>query len=248
MFFAVFNPYIFMNIFMKLLFWGRDFFFPSVCTVCGGSIIGIEEFKYSLCTKCQTSIKIIEGNKCGVCGKILISEIDTCLPCRNIEERSFDRLWTLFPYVGKYRKLLSGYKFSKNLPLADFFAEKIVNLINNEVNLKDAVIIPVPPRPGKIKSLGWDQVDYLIKRLKKTSKELKISYCLRRRKSKSQKELNRADRLNNLKGKIYLEGEPPKIALIIDDVITTGSTMEVCAKVLKQGGAKNVYGLSLLYD
>ena len=237
-----------MNVFIKILLWGKNFFFPAECAVCGSALSGIEEIRYSLCAQCAASIKPIHGIKCNVCGKPLISEIDTCLVCRNTQERSFDRLWTLYPYIGKYRKLLVSYKFSKNPPLTDFIAKKLIDAITGDSDLKDAIIVPVPPRAGKIKSLGWDQVDYLIKRLMKISKEIKICRCLKRKKSKIQKQLSRRERLKNLKGKIYLYKTPPKTVLIIDDVITTGSTMEVCAEVLKKGGAKKVYGLSLFYD
>jgi predicted amidophosphoribosyltransferase len=63
-----------------------------------------------------------------------------------------------------------------------------------------------------------------------------------------QKRLNRAERAENLKGKIYLYGRSPKIVVIIDDVTTTGSTMEICSSVLKEHGAEIVYGICLFYD
>jgi len=132
--------------------------------------------------------------------------------------------------------------------LANFFIQQILDIISCEDILKDAVIVPVPPRPLKIKELGWDQVDYLVKKLEKKCKEINVSRILKRRKSKVQKELTRTERLNNLKGRIYLQNNAPKTALIIDDVITTGSTMEVCANVLKENGAQKVYGLCLFYD
>ena len=132
--------------------------------------------------------------------------------------------------------------------MANFFIQQILDIISCEDILKDAVIVPVPPRPLKIKELGWDQVDYLVKKLEKKHKEINVSRILKRRKSKVQKELTRTERLNNLKGRIYLQNNAPKTALIIDDVITTGSTMEVCANVLKENGAQKVYGLCLFYD
>jgi len=144
--------------------------------------------------------------------------------------------------------LLTAYKFGKKLPLADFFAEKITELIKNEPLLGNAVIIPVPPRPGKIKETGWDQVDYLVKRLEKYLPEASVSRILKRRKSKVQKLLNRSQRIENLKGRITINGNAPNTVLVIDDVITTGSTMEVCSNVLKEGGAQRVYGICLFYD
>jgi predicted amidophosphoribosyltransferase len=102
----------------------------------------------------------------------------------------------------------------------------------------------VPPRPGKIKKTGWDQIEYLAALLEKLS----IRRCLKRLPSKSQKELNRENRISNLKGRIILTGTPPETAVLIDDVITTGSTMDTCAEVLKTGGAKRVYGICLFYS
>jgi ComF family protein len=146
--------------------------------------------------------------------------------------------------MGKYRELLGEYKFRKNLSIAEFFAEKILDILDDPV-LKDAILVPVPPRPGKIKENGWDQVEYLAKKLEKYRY---VSRCLKRSRSKVQKKLGRSERLENLKGRIWLNGTAPKTAVIIDDVMTTGSTMEVCASVLKENGSEKVYGLCLFYD
>jgi ComF family protein len=207
----------------------------------------MNEIRYGLCEQCRLGIACAHGEKCNLCGKPLISERDVCLSCRNGPEKTYDRLWTLFPYTGKFRKLLTSYKFTKNLALADFFTEKILEVLDSDPVLKDACIVPVPPRPGKIKNSGWDQIDYLVKRLEKSGKDRVYCRCLKRRKSKVQKQLGRAERMENLKGRIYLYKKAPKIALIIDDVVTTGSTMEVCSSVLKDGGVEKVYGLCLFY-
>jgi ComF family protein len=235
-----------MNIFSKFLFWAKNVFFPSSCALCGSLLIYAGEIRTSLCGQCEEAIVTSQGEKCRICGKPLISEMEICLPCRN-GQRSYDRIWVVFPYIGKYRKLLAAYKFKNNLTLANYLADKTMEIIKETPELEEAVIVPVPPRPGKIKETGWDQVDFLIKVLKKKS-TYNISRCLKRLKSKVQKNLNRTQRLLNLKGRIFLDKPAPKIALVIDDVITTGSTMEVCAQTLKEGGTEKVYGLCLFYD
>lgn len=231
----------------------KNFLFPNFCALCGINLYSSDDIFYGLCRNCRSFLNPETGKKCSICGKPLFSEIDLCLSCRKIsnenepEIKTYDRLWKIYPYTGKYRKLLTSYKFKKNITLAAFFSEKIMEVININPELKEAVIVPVPPRPGKIKDIGWDQVNTIIKRLEKT-KDIKVSRCLKRRKSKVQKILNRTERLENLKGRIYLNGQVPEKVLIIDDVITTGSTMEVCSQVLKEGGVKKVYGLCLFYD
>jgi len=226
----------------------KNFLFPDTCVLCGIGLFG-EEIQYALCDDCRASLVPVQGDKCRMCGKPLISEKETCLSCRNGAAPSWDRLCVLFPYTGKYRKLLAAYKFGKKTALANFFAEKVLEAKNSGLDLKEAALIPVPPRPGKIKNTGWDQVDLLVKRIKKLGKEkASVCRCLKRSKSKVQKRLNRRERIENLKGRIFTNGTVPKIALVIDDVITTGSTMEVCSSELKKAGAEKVYGLCLFYD
>jgi len=238
-----------MKTFKKIVLQAKNLLFPDVCALCESALIGSDEIRLGLCRDCILAIDSVpyDNGKCMICGKPLISEAETCLSCRNARH-SYDRLWMLFPYTGKFRKLLTAYKFEKKLPVADFFAEKIAEVIKNEPLLENAVIIPVPPRPGKIKEAGWDQVDYLVKRLKKYLPGASVSHILKRGKSKVQKQLNRLERLENLKGRIKINGNAPNTVLVIDDVVTTGSTMEVCSKVLKEGGAQIVYGICLFYD
>jgi len=233
---------------MKIFLWVKNLVFPSWCALCKSTLTDALEIRYGLCDKCRTRTAAIQGQKCNLCGKPLISEIDTCLSCRNDTAKTYDRLWVIFPYTGIYRKLLHAYKFGKNLALACFLAEKVLEVIAVNPDLQDAVIVPVPPRPGKIKETGWDQVEYLVKQLIKQSEKSAVCRCLKRRRSKIQKKLDRKERLENMKGRVYLQESPPKTAVIIDDVITTGSTLEVCSEVLKKGGAEKVYGLCLFFD
>jgi ComF family protein len=238
-----------MNTLTNLFILVRGLVFPQTCGLCGDSLYSVNEMHYGICEECKAAIVPVQGPWCKLCGIPLVSEHDFCLLCRNEKQRSYDRLWVLFPYIGKYRKLLSAYKFGKNLNLANLFTEKLMEIINREIYLHDAVIVPVPPRPGKLKKNGWDQTDYLTKKLLTASKKkLTLMHCLKRRKSKIQKNLDRTERMENMKGRIYLHGTAPKTALIIDDVITTGSTIEVCSKVLRESGTEKVYVLCLFYD
>jgi len=166
-----------------------------------------------------------------------------------------DRVHVLFPYMGKYRKLLSAYKFGKSLALGNFFAEKMLGLLACDA-FPRITVVPVPPRPGRIRKTGWDQVEYLARLLEREAgktgegplKGFPVSRCLRRLPSESQKELGRESRRTNLRGRIVPARRTPETALVIDDVMTTGSTLNACAAALKEGGTKTVLGLCLFYD
>ncbi|MDR2434912.1 MAG: ComF family protein [Treponema sp.] len=241
----------------RLIFFLREYFFPAGCALCGATLITIQEAWYGLCENCRNTIEdqwaedhLSTNSFCDLCGRPLVSERERCLPCRNAEKPAFDRAAVFFPYTGKYRRLLNVYKFGKNLALGNFFAEKIqgalANALASEYVSPETAIVPVPPRPGKIRKTGWDQVEYLATLLEKNS--IKVSRCLKRLPSKIQKTLNRAERKTNLRGRIILKGTPPQTVILIDDVMTTGSTLDVCAAVLKEGGTKKVYGICLFYD
>ncbi|GHU93063.1 amidophosphoribosyltransferase [Spirochaetia bacterium] len=248
----------------KLVFLIREFFFPRFCALCGDALLGREEAWYGLCQDCRESL---DGpgehgsperplERCSVCGRPLISEKDTCLSCRNNEGRSCDRITVVYPYTGRYRKLLGAYKFGKNPALGHFLEEKLREAlccltaqgttVDSSSPAADTVLCPVPPRSGKLRKTGWDQVEYLAKLLEQD--KLPVFRCLKRLPSRSQKTLGREQRLTNLKGRFITVKKIPKAVILFDDVITTGATLEACAAALKDAGAEKVYGIALFYD
>jgi ComF family protein len=240
----------------------REGIFPRGCALCGKAIRQKEAAFYGLCNFCRESLGIPEAEhgRCSCCGQPLISEAVACLSCRNGPERSFNRVIPIFPYTGKYQKVLAAYKFGRHLSLGNFFAHALkqgFELLENELNVNgdqlfDPCWVPVPPKPGKIKKTGWDQIEYLARLLEKM--RLPVRRCLKRLPSESQKELNKEKRRENLKNRMLVKNQDgetsavPKTAILFDDVYTTGSTMDACAAALKSGGAERVYGICLCYD
>jgi ComF family protein len=234
----------------------REYLFPAGCAVCGGMLLEAEEAWYGLCRECLSRFEIEEERRCVSCGRPLISEQGRCLPCREGEGFSFDGAFALWPYAGNYRKLLGAYKFGKTLALGNFLAQKMADALSlfcpfpyQEGNSPagDFSWVPVPPRYGKIKDSGWDQVACLAGKLRRNHRA-RVDACLERLPSQTQKKLDRQGRRVNLLGRIRCRRPPPDRVLLFDDVITTGSTLDVCAKTLKESGAKEVFAFALFYD
>jgi len=243
-----------MNIREKL-FCLREYFFPAGCGSCGESLPGEDAF-FGLCGQCRDIFESCYWNekRCEFCGKLLISETDSCLTCRKngaIENGRYSeqlvRLRSLFPYSGKYCYVLGSYKFRKSLGVGNYLSRFLAKAPESLELSPDTAWVPVPPKPGKIKSQGWDQIEYFAKLLERTG-SLNVCRCLKRLPSRNQKELNREERGVNLKGRIKCIKQPPETVIVFDDVITTGATINVCAEALLSAGSKNVYGVCLFYD
>jgi ComF family protein len=238
----------------------REYLFPAGCPVCGAELLDTGEAWYGLCRSCMAERFLSDEKRCPSCGRPLVSEQGQCLQCRERaaasgKTRAFDGAVSIFPYTGTYRKLLGAYKFGKRLSLGNFFAEQVLEAAGRlPPAAGERVFVPVPPRPGKVRETGWDQAAYLGSRLRKMG--LPVRPCLKRLPSKSQKELSGAGRETNLLGKILcprgrLAGNnrpAPREAVILDDVITTGATLDACAAALKGAGVGTVYGICLFYD
>lgn len=219
--------------------------FPRYCVICGDSI---DPFAlYPLCASCVKSLPRISGTVCNSCGKPLVSEKERCMRCR-VSSYGFNRVTAIFPYVDSVKTLISAYKTSERTSLAVFFASEIAEGIGK--NHVGCSVVPVPPRPGKLRKKGWDQVDAIMKILS-ARHGIAIHGILRRIKSDvQQKTLNHDQRAQNIKGKFLYHSKfpSPSRVVLIDDVFTTGATLSECAAVLKAAGAVSVDAVCIAID
>jgi len=131
--------------------------------------------------------------------------------------------------------------------LALLFASIIKEFIKNNPELEGLPIVPVPSRPKKIKTKGWDQIEDICFYLEDV---VPIKHILLRSDGHSQKGLSKIERQVNMIDKIHIKHgiNVPKKVIILDDVITTGATIEVCKQCLKNAGVQEVLTLVLFFN
>lgn len=222
-------------------------------------VCGAKTFVIPVCKHCRSVYfnigNVLNIKRCEVCGKELISSIGSCMKCR--DQRVLihtDRVIPLFSYRLWNKELLFRWKISGERSISGMFAKLVADVLKE---LEISVIVPVPPRKGKIQKNGWDQIDELCQflRLRFGFRLLEI---LERNSVNQQKKLNREERLLTIKNAYSLRspkelskvlksfsGNIPEKVCLIDDVCTTGSTIESCAEILKEFGIKTVDVITL---
>ncbi len=219
----------------------------DVCCRCGkksyGSVLCADCSKWFL----QHSLKAQDC--CPYCAKPLVSEIGLCMQCRQKRVlQSADSVHSLYTYRQWCKNLLFAWKTEGRRSAALLFAQAVYKALPKDCR----TIVPVPPRPGKIRARGWDQIDDLC-RILSFCYGIQVLGLLERKTALQQKKMDREGRLQ-LSARSYCIKESAlrkknKSALeevvLLDDVITTGATVEACASLLKAYGIGKVHVLSL---
>jgi predicted amidophosphoribosyltransferase len=175
-----------------------------------------------------------------------VSESDTCIRCREADF-VFESNVALFPYSGAAKELIRKYKFEGRIRLAGFFADLAAAVFRTE--WEKYPIVPVPPRPGRKTPDPVGRIaTFLEKRHGKTVRRL-----LERTGGLQQKSLDLLRRRENLRGMMRLAQErrspelPPRL-ILLDDIFTTGATIDACARVLRDAGCAGVYSITLAIE
>lgn len=221
-----------------------DMIYPKKCPVCHEIL---EDPAEQICRKCLRKLVFVGKCYCLKCGKPMTDNTDFCRECAG-RKRAFTQGRSILVYDDLMRESIIKYKYGRRVEYGDFYAKLMCKLAGKQILFWDPdLIVPVPMHDRKRRVRGFNQAEYLARRI---SKEMGIPFSDRAVKkvkaTSSQKKLNAKERSRNLEKafEVCEDIDGLKI-LVIDDVYTTGSTMEEIASVLSEKGAEKVYFLTI---
>lgn len=220
----------------------KNLFFPPKCMVCGSLMS--EENVFSICPGCFKELSFNSGKRCRVCSTPieLMYGDDLCSGCRRAK-RYFEKTSSPFVYEDKVREIITRYKFrsrkSYAAPLAAFMFTDLKNL--NMTREFDLVTF-VPLHRKRLGERGYNQSELLAENLAKIMDKPLVCSLKKIKDIAPLSKTEHGKRSELVKGCFEALGDVSgKKILLIDDIITTGATVNECSKMLKRAGAKKVF-------
>ncbi|MDD5489555.1 MAG: ComF family protein [Candidatus Moranbacteria bacterium] len=225
-----------------------DTLFPIAC-------LGCQKNDFWICGECFQKIPIRRDQVCPACERETTLSGFLCRACRTSQKLHLDALISAVSYKNQtVKKMIHNFKYRFAISLSEPLARlEIKALLSQNVPLPSA-IIPVPLHPRRLRWRGFNQAQLLAENISQNLAppfKITVLNLLERKKyNKPQMELeNYHDRLQNVRDLfairpgISLEKIKGKIVYLVDDIATTGATLEECAKILKRAGAKKVFAV-----
>ena len=187
------------------------------------------QYQAPICPCCEKHIQILK-NACHSCAKPTASkDIWFCNHCR-LESQNIHHLYVPYVYTEPLKTLIHQFKFYEGLDLVVYLAHKMIEALPDEA-LKTQVLVPVPLHRSRLQQRGFNQTLLLAKVL---SNELRIplrtDLCIKKKPTPAQAELSKKERIQNLSHAFQCIRNDFQHLTIIDDVVTTGSTLGAIAQ------------------
>ena len=225
-----------------------DAMYPRRCPVCGEIVMPAGHL---ICPGCVGKLSWISGPVCKKCGKpVNTRETEYCPDCLR-RPGDFEYGIALCCYDDVTRASMAKIKYQGRREYLDFYGAAMAARLGKKIlNMRPDVLVPVPVHPARRRRRGFNQAEILAQRLSERLEEVsgvripvESAWLLRTKKTLPQKELSPGERRKNLE-QAFAPGAIPKDArsvVLIDDIYTTGSTVQACTKVLKNAGIQKVY-------
>ncbi len=226
---------------------------PAPCRICG-DLLG-HSLRIPICQTCLDGFSRVPEKICDVCGLPLPDfaavpgEMLRCAACR-METYAFDRARSFAIYENEVVRAIVLLKFERIDPLAKWFAERLAEIYRrNEAIFGVDVVVPVPLHREREKERGYNQAELLSRSLAKLLKLRHQGVLLVRKRPRPAKlVLTLRERWAAVRGAFEIRPGSQvdnRRVLLLDDVMTTGATLDACSKALRDAGAKSVVALTV---
>ncbi len=221
--------------------------YPRRCPVCDG-VFYLSE-KELIHPACLSKLSFVQHPYCFRCGRALADSAgEYCADCKK-RRRSFVRNVAAFEYNEAARESIVRFKYHGRQAYAVFYAEEIWRLRKDEIlSFKADALIPVPIHRSRLLKRGYNQAELLAEELSKRSGiPSRRDILFRTKHTRAQKALGPDARIRNLSKAFTVKASVKGLTsvILVDDIFTTGATMEACSRVLLSAGVKKIYGVTL---
>ena len=218
--------------------------YPPRCPVCQEIL---EDPGGLVCPSCAAGLKPLTGPRCFSCSRPVGENEEYCDECRRTHH-FYDQGLSVFPYDERMRKSILSFKEGGQRQYAAFYARCMAAMGADFLNLwRPDVLIPVPMHYVKRRDRGFNQAELIATELSLlTGIPCRTDLVIKTRATAVQKSLDASGRRRNLEGAFTVCVPVPGLrAVIVDDVYTTGSTIDTVSRALKQAGAEQVFFMTL---
>jgi len=233
----------------KIFHKGIEIIYPSTCPICTQVLYKKMDEKVYICEECRKKLSYIESPRCLKCGKpVDNAETEFCYDCSRVKHL-YSQGVGVWAYTDEIKNSIYQFKYHNKREYGDFYGYELKNRYESIVrNWNADVLVPVPLHKSKLRKRGYNQADIIAKSFGKLLNIPVDSQLLyRKKKTLAQKELNDKERLKNLENAFMIGEKVVKYnkVIIVDDIYTTGTTIDACAKILMDAGVHKVYYISL---
>jgi predicted amidophosphoribosyltransferase len=207
---------------------------PPACLACARPLARVGD---ELCAACRAELPWLGARTCARCALPL-----PCAPCP-ARRAAWTRAWAPLAHDGPARALVGALKFRGRLAAADVMAAQVAANAPPAL-LREATLVPVPAHAARRRSRGFDQAALLARSLGARTGG-PVADCLERTDDGArQLGAGRARRRAGGRLEVRCRAPAPAVVALLDDVHTTGATLDACARALRRGGAKRVVAIT----